>query len=309
MALPIMDPPKPVDFASTERIEELYVQLSKVFANDVARRQQMGLPIAGPLPEVPGNLTLKRERPDDSGGDPVSKRRDTGESKVASAMPPVAPPIPKPSPPHPSINTFPPASGSGGASAGNVGHPSHMASPAMAHPSLPQGLSSTTADAQAAATTARERTKQMQLRQVQQQHLQQQQQQQQQQEGSRQMSPPSSAQSRQQQPLSGQGMSVGPTTSPNANASTAALTSHGPNAAQNTQILQNPNHPFVTYMNQTVPDFAQMPLQTQMQMVQVRRHSFLGNLYPNVSSSVATSSTAAAESAEPSRAAGWWART
>jgi hypothetical protein len=285
MALPIMDPPKPVDFASTERIEELYVQLSKVFANDIARRQQMGIPIAGPLPEVPGNLTLKRERPDDSGGgDPVSKRRDTGESKVASAMPPVAPPIPKPSPPHSSINTLPlPASGSSGASAGNVGHPSHMASPAMAHPSLPQGLSSTTAEVQAAATTARERTKQMQMRHAvqaqQQQHLQQQQQQQQ--EGGRQMSPPSNAQSR-QQPLSGQGMPVGPTTSPNANASTAALASLGPNAAQNMQILQNPNHPFVTYMNQTVPDFAQMPLQTQMQkvqMVQVRRHSFLGNFY------------------------------
>jgi phosphatidate phosphatase APP1 len=88
-------------------------------------------------------------------------------------------------------------------------------------------------------------------------------QQQLQQDGSRQMSPPSSAQPRQQQqhPSPGQGL---PMSVPNANVNAAVLSSLGSN--QNINALQNSNHPFMSYMNQAVPDFPQMPLQ-KMQMV------------------------------------------
>ncbi|KAJ7727969.1 hypothetical protein B0H16DRAFT_1589966 [Mycena metata] len=76
----MMDPPPPVDFYPTERIQELYMELPTVFAKDIARRASTS------------SSPLKRERSDDIPTDMMNKRRDTGESKTM--MPP--PPIPSP---------------------------------------------------------------------------------------------------------------------------------------------------------------------------------------------------------------------
>ncbi|KAJ7477170.1 hypothetical protein B0H11DRAFT_1293543 [Mycena galericulata] len=84
-ALPMMDAPPPLDFLSTERIQELYQELPKVFAKDLARRAS-----ASSSP-----VNLKRDRSEDIPTDVMNKRRDTGETKMsASMMPP--PPIPSP---------------------------------------------------------------------------------------------------------------------------------------------------------------------------------------------------------------------
>ncbi|KAJ6543878.1 hypothetical protein B0H19DRAFT_289364 [Mycena capillaripes] len=79
--LPMMDPPPPLDFYATERIQELYMELPTVFARDIARRAS-----------ISSSSPLKRERSDDMPPDGMNKRRDTGEGK--SMMPP--PPIPSP---------------------------------------------------------------------------------------------------------------------------------------------------------------------------------------------------------------------
>ncbi|KAK7061339.1 hypothetical protein R3P38DRAFT_653552 [Favolaschia claudopus] len=78
--LPMMDPPPPLDFYATDRIQELYAELPTIFAKDIARRSSISTP-------------LKRERSDDGiPTDGMNKRRDTGEGKTM--MPP--PPIPSP---------------------------------------------------------------------------------------------------------------------------------------------------------------------------------------------------------------------
>ncbi|KAJ7762789.1 hypothetical protein DFH07DRAFT_1059468 [Mycena maculata] len=83
--LPIIEAPPPLDFLPTDRIQELYQELPKVFAKDMARRASLS---SSPV-------SLKRDRSEDLPGDVMNKRRDTGETKMpASMMPP--PPIPSP---------------------------------------------------------------------------------------------------------------------------------------------------------------------------------------------------------------------
>ena len=84
-----MQPPPPLDFISTESVRQLYAAMPTVFARDIARAKGQLLP-AQPMP------TLKRERPAD-GPELAIKRRDTGESKAGTGMPPPATPalVPK----------------------------------------------------------------------------------------------------------------------------------------------------------------------------------------------------------------------
>ncbi|KAJ6627387.1 hypothetical protein B0H10DRAFT_2429314 [Mycena sp. CBHHK59/15] len=85
--LPIMEPPPPVDFFPTERIQELYIDLPTIFAKEIARRSSTS---SSPL-------SLKRDRVEDITDQLINKRRDTGESKMlGSMMPP--PSIPSPGP-------------------------------------------------------------------------------------------------------------------------------------------------------------------------------------------------------------------
>jgi len=79
-----MQPPPPIDFISTETVRQLYAAMPTVFARDIARAKGQLLPPQS----VP---TLKRERPTD-GPELAIKRRDTGESKAGTGMPPPATP-------------------------------------------------------------------------------------------------------------------------------------------------------------------------------------------------------------------------
>ena len=79
-----MQPPPPIDFISTETVRQLYAAMPTIFARDIARAKGQLLP--------PQSMpTLKRERPAD-GPELAIKRRDTGESKAGTGMPPPATP-------------------------------------------------------------------------------------------------------------------------------------------------------------------------------------------------------------------------
>jgi hypothetical protein len=79
ISLPIMHPPPNVDFASMERIYQLYSTLPTIFANDIARRQN-GMARRSQSPSV----SLKRDRTDEHGTEIGNKRRDTGDHKLSS---------------------------------------------------------------------------------------------------------------------------------------------------------------------------------------------------------------------------------
>lgn len=79
ISLPIMHAPPTVEFASMERIYQLYSTLPTIFANDIARRQT-AMARRSQSPSV----SLKRDRADEHSSDIVSKRRDTGEHKLSS---------------------------------------------------------------------------------------------------------------------------------------------------------------------------------------------------------------------------------
>lgn len=102
MSVPIVDPPPPVDFYSMDRLQQLYSELSSLFAKDIARRQQQTnftsmsnapLPMqsSGPhnsMNPPPFPTTLKRDREEEV--TMSTKRRNTGELKpspVSSMLP------------------------------------------------------------------------------------------------------------------------------------------------------------------------------------------------------------------------------
>lgn len=152
MSLPIMDAPVPSEFVSTDRIQQIYAELPSTFAKEILRRQQMGVPtgpsVVPPLSSSPSfNQNLKRDRPEDSGMDHASKRRDTGESKPSSMMMPPAVPSPAPSSlVHPSINQFsvPMSNGVGQSSMSMHQHPPQMSSPSISQPPLNPAMMNTT---------------------------------------------------------------------------------------------------------------------------------------------------------------------
>ncbi|TFK43059.1 hypothetical protein BDQ12DRAFT_163316 [Crucibulum laeve] len=286
MQLPIMDAPQPVDFAPMDRIRQIYVELPSIFAKEIARRHTMGISATQTLPPslsgsgtpgTPVNTNLKRDR-EDSPADSISKRRDTGEGKGmnmgmgigmgnpgAMLPPPTALPMASPAT---SQFSLPMTNGSSGPVLGGgpqqQGPQSHGIDAGIMPGGTP-GLENTS-EAQLAASQ-RERVRQEQMRAVQQQR-----------NAARQISPTSSGgpggvgagMPRGQPPMQGNA-AAGPS-----NLGGSGGGSGGPgggmgmqmsraNMQQAYQVLQQPNHPFVQYMQSQVPGFQQMSVQMQVQ--------------------------------------------
>ena len=252
--VPILQAPPPLEFISTERIQQLYTELPGIFARYTSRRQSVST--AG-VPQVPGgsiaNGQLKRERPDDAIGESPSahKRRDTGESKGSTPAP--STPLGNSSPIQPiSASMVQPGTPTHPIATPSLPGPSNN-SPSMPPPAVPSMMSSAMSQDQVMAT----RQRQLQIRQAQvmaQQGMG---------EAGRQMS---AGPSQGGMP----GITGTPSLPPNQMAMLQAL---GPGAVQCFQILQNPQHPLVQYMIANVQGFQTAPLQQQiqqMQKVQVR---------------------------------------
>ncbi|KAH9950162.1 hypothetical protein B0H21DRAFT_27595 [Amylocystis lapponica] len=263
--LPMMQAPPAIEFGANERIQQLYSELPTLFAKDIRRRQQQTgtIPSTSPPHAIALNGKVKRDRTDEAIVITSSKRRDTGETKLPT---PIAPAPPTPHLPAPQLppHISPQASAS---LMGNVptlhgGLAPSMSSPSMPPPSIPLGLVPGANDAQLAATAARERARQMQIRQAlqQQQHA----------EGNRRMSPPTGMQ---QSTIQGQNI-AGPSSMQLSQQQMAALSSLGPQAIQNYQLLQNPNHPIVQYLSQQMPGFSSLPIPQQLQSFQMAQMAF-----------------------------------
>ncbi|KAJ8592677.1 hypothetical protein M405DRAFT_812395 [Rhizopogon salebrosus TDB-379] len=255
-----MDAPPPIEFASMDRIQQLYADLPTVFAKEIARRQLAFGPQYSPTPpSALVNGTLKRSRPDDV-TDPMNKRRDVGETKSHSMQPPAIPSIsisgsgqrisPTSSftaPVHPtlSVNSAPAMPQSP-----RVSSPSISMPPPMSTPSLPFGASEASI-----AATSRARAREAQIHQAREQQLRAAQMQQQQMQGTRQISPP--------------------TTSPQIQQSSGSATPQHPHAsfAPNAmQILQNPSHPLMAYLTSQIPNFTSLPVPQQLQKLTSFQH-------------------------------------
>ena len=262
--LPAMDAPAAVDFISMDRIIQLYTDLPIIFAGDIARRQQVMASQAPLALSVPSS-NLKRDRTEEVELDIANKRQNTGDNKSPPSMPPIDPPT-----------SFPMSDNGLSGVIANMSQPPMQGMASIAPPALPHGFSSLQSgqgatEAQVAAAAERDRARQQQIQEaIRRSQLQQQQQQQ----NNRQMSPnqggvpsmPGQGQVQSRQP--GPGLANIDFSSPR------AVEHFGPNAAQNMQILQNPNHGFTQYLHAKIAGFDSMPLQQQLQkmhQVQVRR--------------------------------------
>lgn len=209
---------------------------------------------------IHSNGHLKRDRPEDATGDVSSahKRRDTGESKTSTPAP--STPLGNSSPIQPiSASMAQPGTPTHPVSAPNMAGPSNS-SPSMPPPSVPPGMMPPVNEAQA---VARERVRQMQIRQAMQQGMG---------DGGRPM--PSG-------PSQPGGMPM-PGSSSISSATLTALSAMGPTAVQCFQILQNPQHPLVQYMITHSSGFQTLTLQQQIQQMQKVQVRVLG---PSVISS------------------------
>ncbi|PFH50336.1 hypothetical protein AMATHDRAFT_61265 [Amanita thiersii Skay4041] len=285
IALPMMYAPLPVEFHPCERIQQLYSEMPVLFAKEVARRQQLGIPTTGASlgsSNPPLTSPLKRERPEDGLLESVSKRQNTGEAKNTSSMmpppsipnaasssiaPPTTPSLPtgrrtqSPTSTHFSV---PISNGANGPSpsAGLLQQPGFprlspdssltAAQPGMINPSL---LNSP--DPQLAASL---RARQVQLRAHQQQAA----------ANAKRMSPPSVGGAGGLNPAAvgqQQGMNVG-------GAGAGAGTGGGGHSSgptpitmqQAVHILQNPTHPIMQYLMRA-PGFQSLPQQAQLQKI------------------------------------------
>ncbi|KAJ7179578.1 hypothetical protein C8R46DRAFT_644387 [Mycena filopes] len=225
--LPMMDPPPPLDFYPTDRIEELYMELPTVFAKDIARRASTSSP-------------LKRERSDDNvPPEMMNKRRDTGENKTMMAPPP----MPSSSP---VANASSPFNPNPAAMTNGAGPPP----PSSADPLGPQN--SMMGDPQLSVAT-RERARQAQMRAAAAQ------------QGNRQMSPPGSnvpisGPAGGGFPPGGQGGNA--IAGPSGGGAPPAMPPH---VQQMYSILMTPGHPFVQYMSRMMPNFDSLPVTVKLQ--------------------------------------------
>lgn len=243
-----MEPPPPIDFTSTERIQQLYLELPSIFAKEIARRNQLNsIP---PLVSSP-NAPLKRERSDEIPVDIAMKRRNTGDGKNPAAMMP--PPSSIPTISHNSTTHFS-LPISNGPSVGPISVPPPPSPPQLSETqmaSINTGVINT-AEAQLAASN-RERVRQVEIRAA---HHQ----------ASRQMSPPSIPQ--QQQMHGGVGPNMNPSMNANATNSSNMPSVNGVSDATMRQIyhvLRTPEHPFMQYMRRNIPNFQTLPTEIQVQ--------------------------------------------
>lgn len=220
-----MQPPPTIDFISTEAVRQLYAAMPTVFARDIARAKGQSIP--------PQSMpTLKRERPTD-GPEHAMKRRDTGESKANTGMPPPATPSLATKSVPISTQSF-----SGGIPQGAMPDRTRMAQVRQQQAQL-----------QAQAPPA------------QQAHVS---------TGVRQMSPPQNSnagvgigagavQSQSQSQVQGQGQAA---------AMQQVVNNFGQQGLAFLQQLQDPNSAFVKYMVEQIPGFTTLPLQQQLESMQ-----------------------------------------
>ncbi|KIJ56918.1 hypothetical protein M422DRAFT_40487 [Sphaerobolus stellatus SS14] len=266
--LPIMSPPPPVSFVSTQHINELYQKLPNLFAKDIAKRQK-----EASLASMGG---VKRVAESSSDDNVMRKRVDTGERRMSN------PPMSAGSPPmarsssvmsngpggssmNPAavgmnaLNPEPMAQGGMGMGMGMVlpqsasQQQSYMrVSPESMSMGNPQGLPAGMEMAQ----MHRARQQPPHLRQIQANVPQ---------KDPQRMPPPPL-------PNGMQNMGGRPEGNPPAQApqlQQAVLQTFGQSGLQNFNALQQgPNHPFVLYMVNHVPGFMQMPLQDKLRKMQ-----------------------------------------
>ena len=231
-----MQPPPPLDFVSTETVRQLYAAMPTVFARDIARAKGQLIPPHS----VP---TLKRERPTDEHELAMMKRRDTGDSKAGTGMPPPATPALAPKSVHSSAQPF----------AGSVPQA------AMPDPARMVQLRQQQAQFQAQAP------------QVQQPHV----------SGVRQMSPSQGTNTGVGMGVGvGQPQVQGQQAASHANAVQQIVNSFGPQGLALINQLQDPNNALVKYLVEQIPNFLSLPLQQQlksMQHAQVRFTIFMSD--------------------------------
>ncbi|KAH7912449.1 hypothetical protein BJ138DRAFT_789316 [Hygrophoropsis aurantiaca] len=264
LAFPIMEPPITLDFISTDRIQELYADLPTIFAKDIARRQSIaaqhnGSPSAS---SAPPNGHLKRNRPDDI-PDPMSKRRDMGDTKSQSMQPPAVPSISisgaasRSSP----TNPFAPSNNTVNLSVprGSTPQSPRISSPtSMAPPSLTASLPFGVTEAQIAANS-RNRAREIQIHQARElQQRTQAQAQMQQMQAAQRISPPTASPQPPQQ-LPGQNMQA------NSAAGPSSMQGMNPMVNQQLLILRNPSHPLMQYITSQLPGFTSLPVPQQLQ--------------------------------------------
>ncbi|KIJ19807.1 hypothetical protein PAXINDRAFT_96134 [Paxillus involutus ATCC 200175] len=261
LALPIMEPPTAVEFATMDRIHRLYADLSTSFAKDIARRQLMSTP-HHPSPSAPSGMTngnLKRNRLDDL-PDLASKRRDIGDNKPQTHT------VPSISISGAGTHTNPqgtfPAPNASNLSVSGAPQSPRVPSPAMPPPSGTPSLPFGASEASIAAST-RARARDIQIQQAREQQLRQatQMQQVQQMQAARHMSPTSTS------PQTPQGVGGPPAGQPN------PLSALAPQAQQLMAILRDTSHPLMQHIISQIPHFTSLPLQQQMQKLQSIQHN------------------------------------
>jgi len=217
-----MQPPPPLDFVSTETVRQLYAAMPTVFARDIARAKGQSIPPQS----VP---TLKRERPTDEPELAMMKRRDTGDSKPGTGMPPPATPALAPKSAH-SAQPF----------------PGSVPQAAMSDPARMVQMRQQQAQIQAQAA------------QVQQPHV----------SGVRQMSPQGTNTGVGMGVGVGQPQVQGQQAAAHANAVQQIVNSFGPQGLALMNQLQDPNNALVKYLVEQIPNFVSLPLQHQLKSMQ-----------------------------------------
>ena len=229
-----MQPPPPLDFVSTETVRQLYAAMPTVFARDIARAK-------GQLTTPQSMPTLKRDRSTEEPELAMMKRRDTGESKVGTGMPPPATPALAP-----------------------------KSTPASAQPFAGSGPQAVMPD-RARMVLMRQQQAQFQTQapQVQQPHV----------SGVRQMSPSQGTNAGVGIGVGvGQPQVQSQQAAAHANAVQHIINGFGPQGLSFMHQLQDPNSAFVKYMVEQIPNFLSLPLQHQlksMQEAQVRVTTFM----------------------------------
>ena len=216
-----MQPPPPLDFVSTETVRQLYAAMPTVFARDIARAKGQSIPPQS----VP---TLKRERPTDEPELAMMKRRDMGDSKAGTGMPPPATPALAPKSVHPA-QPF-----AGGVPQAAMHDPARMVQMRQQQAQF-----------------------QAQTPQVQQPHM----------SGVRQMSPPQATNTGVGMGV-GQPQVQGQQTAAHANAVQQIVNSFGPQGLALMNQLQDPNNALVKYLVEQIPNFLSLPLHQQLKSMQ-----------------------------------------
>jgi hypothetical protein len=251
--------------------------MSGFFAKEIARRQQLGIPLTFPgSGNIQGlNPPQKRERTDDGLPDPASKRQNTGELKLSpSQMMPPPSSIPNIAASTPATNTtvlpgtlaqsanantfsLPMSNGITGPSppAGNPQQFVQLSAEGNASGTQPNMLQQPLTHQQEAQLAASARARQAQMRATQQQQA----------ASNAKHMATSMASARSMSP---QGVSGGANQMNQGTGNVNASAGHPQILAQQAfQIMQNHNHPIMQHLIRSIPGFQSLPQQAQMQKI------------------------------------------